>query len=106
MRLIRSAAPRRVLRRLAFAIVPLAAAGALIGPAAGTAYAMRPAPSSCPALLSSADDNWDTATEFDLGADAALARGDLMTWAEDNTLANTYADKGDENWDLYVSQGC
>jgi hypothetical protein len=32
--------------------------------------------------------------------------GDLLSWVEDNTLDNTFSDKGDEYWDLYVAQGC
>jgi hypothetical protein len=86
--------------------VPLAAVATLVGPAAGTAFALRPARTPCLTLLNSANDNWDDATYYELAADTALSHGDLLSWAEDNTLDNTYSDKGDEYLDLYVAQGC
>ena len=78
MKLIRPSGSRRTLRRVAFAVVPLAAAGALLGPAAGIAQAapaLRPGPTSCLTLLNAADDSWDDGTYYDLAADSALARG-------------------------------
>ena len=96
----------RSVRLLAIGAVPIAVAGAIMGPTAGTALAMEPEPGSCVALLSAAYDNWDTSTEYELNGDAALERGDVTTWAEDNVLENYYNQKGDAFYDQWTHQGC
>jgi hypothetical protein len=62
--------------------------------------ARRPRISSEPTL------RWSEATSYQLGADAALERGDLQTWAEDNTLDDYYSDLGDGAYDQWTGQGC
>ena len=48
---------------------------------------------------------WSEATSYQLGADAALERGDLQAWAEDNTLDDYYSDLGDGAYDQWTGQG-
>jgi hypothetical protein len=98
---------RRRLRVLAVAAAPIVVAGVIIGPTAGTALALQP-PGSIPCfqLLNTADDYYDTATSYELGADEALERGDLRTWAEDNALDEYYTDLGDTAYDQWTRQGC
>ena len=96
----------RPVRLLAIAAVPIAVAGAIMGPAAGTAHAMEPEPGSCLQLLSAADETWDIATEYELNGDAALERGDVTTWAQDRVLENYFNAQGDAIYDEWTYQGC
>ena len=96
----------RSLRLLAIAAVPIAVAGAIIGPTAGTAHALEPDPGSCLSLISAADETWDIATEYELNGDAALERGDVATWAQDRILENYFNAQGDAIYDEWTHQGC
>jgi hypothetical protein len=98
---------RRRLRVLAIAAAPIVVAGVIIGPTAGTALALEPPGSTpCFQLLNIAYEYWSEATSYQLGADAALERGDLQAWAEDNTLDDYYSDLGDGAYDQWTGQGC
>ena len=107
MKLTRINWSRRRLRVLAIAAAPIMVAGVIIGPTAGTALALEPPGSTpCFQLLNIAYEYWSEATSYQLGADAALERGDLQAWAEDNTLDDYYSDLGDGAYDQWTGQGC
>jgi hypothetical protein len=51
-------------------------------------------------------DTWDISQDYEFEAGAALEQGDLRTWAEDNVLANSYKQQGDDLYDQYKAAGC
>jgi hypothetical protein len=91
-----------IARRLAIAAVPVAAAAALLGPAAGTASALPISGATCESIRVQVYDDWDNSDAWAHESSEAFLSGNFLASETDSIYADQWKQKGDDLYDSYT----